>query len=127
MEQSYQGDILPRQGRGLIIYDFDGVIADSEVLANAVLAEIVTELGAPTTLEDSYNRYMGKRSADVVAAVEILCSRCSATRSRATTALSRSSSATRRWRCLDDPRWTARDRCCVHPQHRRAVAARRMT
>jgi len=58
------------QGRGLIIYDFDGVIADSEVLANAVLAEIVTELGTPTTLEDSYHRYMGKRFADVVTAVE---------------------------------------------------------
>jgi HAD superfamily hydrolase (TIGR01509 family) len=70
MEQSYQGDILTRQARALIIYDFDGVIADSEVLANAVLAEIVTELGTPTTVEDSYHRYMGKRFADVVAAVE---------------------------------------------------------
>ena len=30
----------------LIVFDFDGVIADSESLANAVLAEIVTELGA---------------------------------------------------------------------------------
>ena len=29
----------------LIIYDFDGVIAESEVLANTVLAEIVSELG----------------------------------------------------------------------------------
>ena len=32
-----------------IIFDFDGVIADSEVLANTVLAEFVTELGVPTT------------------------------------------------------------------------------
>jgi beta-phosphoglucomutase-like phosphatase (HAD superfamily) len=56
--------------RGLIIYDFDGVIADSEVLANAVLAEIVTELGKPTTLEDSYHLYMGKRFVDVIAAIE---------------------------------------------------------
>jgi len=54
----------------LIIYDFDGVIADSEVLANTVLAEIVTELGVPTTLEDSYRLYMGKRFVDVIAAVE---------------------------------------------------------
>jgi beta-phosphoglucomutase-like phosphatase (HAD superfamily) len=36
------------------IFDFDGVIADSEVLSNTVLAEIVTELGVPTTLEDAY-------------------------------------------------------------------------
>jgi HAD superfamily hydrolase (TIGR01509 family) len=62
--------VAPSSGRGLIIYDFDGVIADSEVLANAVLAEIVTELGRPTTLEDSYHQYMGKRFAEVVAAIE---------------------------------------------------------
>jgi len=53
-----------------IIFDFDGVIADSEVLANAVLAEFVTELGAPTTVEDSYRDYMGKRFHEVVAAIE---------------------------------------------------------
>ncbi len=53
-----------------IIYDFDGVIADSEVLANVVLAEAVSSLGLPTTLDDSITRYMGKRWAEVVAAVE---------------------------------------------------------
>lgn len=62
--------LAPDPGRGLIIYDFDGVIADSEVLANAVLAEIVSELGRPTTLQDSYHLYMGKRFTEVVAAVE---------------------------------------------------------
>jgi HAD superfamily hydrolase (TIGR01509 family) len=55
---------------GAIIFDFDGVIADSEVLANTVLAEFVTELGVPTTVEDSYRDYMGKRSHEVVAAIE---------------------------------------------------------
>jgi HAD superfamily hydrolase (TIGR01509 family) len=55
---------------GLIVYDFDGVIAESEVLANSVLAEMVTQLGVPTTLEDSYRLYMGKRLQDVMAAVE---------------------------------------------------------
>jgi HAD superfamily hydrolase (TIGR01509 family) len=54
----------------LIVYDFDGVIAESEVLANSVLAEIVTELGVPTTLQDSYRLYMGKRFAEVIGAVE---------------------------------------------------------
>jgi len=44
-----------------LIFDFDGVIADSEVLANLVLAEIVTALGVATTLEDSYRLFMGKR------------------------------------------------------------------
>jgi HAD superfamily hydrolase (TIGR01509 family) len=55
----------------LLIYDFDGVIADSEVLANAVLAEMVTELGVPTTLQDAYGLYMGKRFSEVISAVEL--------------------------------------------------------
>jgi HAD superfamily hydrolase (TIGR01509 family) len=52
------------------IFDFDGVIADSEVLSNTVLAEIVSELGVPTTLEDCYRDYMGKRFHEVIAAIE---------------------------------------------------------
>ena len=40
----------------LIVFDFDGVIADSEILANTVLAEFITELGVPTTVEDSIPR-----------------------------------------------------------------------
>ncbi len=61
-----------RQNRSprAIIFDFDGVIADSEVLSNTVLAEIVTELGVPTTVEDSYRDYMGKRFLEVIAAIE---------------------------------------------------------
>ncbi len=55
---------------GLIIYDFDGVIAESEELANGVLAEMVSQLGVPTTLEDSYRLYMGKRLGVVIAAVQ---------------------------------------------------------
>lgn len=61
--------IAAHMGRA-IIFDFDGVIADSEVLSNTVLAEIVSELGVPTTLEDSYRDYMGKRFHDVIAAIE---------------------------------------------------------
>src|SRR6185312_13127592 len=54
----------------LLIFDFDGVLADSEILANAVLAEMVTELGVPTTTEDSLRRYVGKRLQDVILTVE---------------------------------------------------------
>jgi HAD superfamily hydrolase (TIGR01509 family) len=53
----------------LIIFDFDGVVADSEPLSNAVLADMVTELGLPTGLHDSYDRYMGRRTADIAAVV----------------------------------------------------------
>ncbi len=53
-----------------LIFDFDGVIADSEALANTVLAEFVTALGHPTNLEDSLQRYTGSRWADVIAKIE---------------------------------------------------------
>ena len=42
---------------GALIFDFDGVIADSEAIANTVLAEIVTGLGRATTLDQSLERY----------------------------------------------------------------------
>lgn len=53
----------------LLVFDFDGVIADSEILANTVLAELVTELGVPMTLETSLVTFMGKRAEDVMAAI----------------------------------------------------------
>lgn len=53
-----------------LILDFDGVIADSETLANQVLADHLSAAGAPTTLEQSFDRYMGKRLPDLMAAAE---------------------------------------------------------
>ncbi|MCK1511548.1 hypothetical protein IVB22_02960 [Bradyrhizobium sp. 190] len=46
---------------GAIIFDFDGVIADSEAIANTVLAEAVTDLGHSTTLDQALTRYSGRR------------------------------------------------------------------
>lgn len=54
----------------LLVFDFDGVLADSELVANALLAEIVTELGVPTTTEDALRIYTGKRFVDVIATIE---------------------------------------------------------
>jgi HAD superfamily hydrolase (TIGR01509 family) len=49
----------------LLILDFDGVVADSETLANTLLADsISTRLGKPTTVEDSIRLFMGKRWED---------------------------------------------------------------
>lgn len=48
----------------LVIFDFDGVIADSEVLANQFLAEFLTLEGLPTTFEQSLERYKGRRWTD---------------------------------------------------------------
>lgn len=46
------------------------MLADSEVLSNSVLAEIVSEFGVPMTLEDSYRTFMGKRLTEVIEAIE---------------------------------------------------------
>jgi HAD superfamily hydrolase (TIGR01509 family) len=43
----------------LIIFDFDGVIADSELLACEVLASHLTGLGYHTSLDDVYEHFLG--------------------------------------------------------------------
>ncbi|MGA5842972.1 HAD family hydrolase [Streptomyces pseudogriseolus] len=43
----------------LVIFDNDGVLVDSEPLSNRHLAAYLTELGHPTTYEDSIRDYMG--------------------------------------------------------------------
>lgn len=53
-----------------IIFDFDGVIADSEELSNRVIAERVTALGLPTTLDDALHRYQGRRWGEAMALIE---------------------------------------------------------
>jgi HAD superfamily hydrolase (TIGR01509 family) len=44
---------------GLVIFDCDGVLVDSEPISNRVLAAYLTELGHPTTYEESIRDYMG--------------------------------------------------------------------
>ena len=43
----------------LILFDCDGVLVDSEILANRVIAELKTELGHPTTVEEQIRRFVG--------------------------------------------------------------------
>ncbi|MEF9905523.1 HAD family hydrolase [Streptomyces sp. P9-A2] len=43
----------------LVIFDNDGVLVDSEPLSNRLLADYLTELGHPTSFEDSIRDYMG--------------------------------------------------------------------
>ncbi|MEV5974190.1 HAD family hydrolase [Streptomyces sp. NPDC051921] len=43
----------------LIIFDNDGVLVDSEPISNRLLAGYLTELGHPTTYEESVRDYMG--------------------------------------------------------------------
>ncbi|MGX1887547.1 HAD family hydrolase [Streptomyces sp. NPDC055287] len=43
----------------LIIFDNDGVLVDSEPISNTILAGYLSELGHPTSYEDSLRDYMG--------------------------------------------------------------------
>ncbi|MFE3471031.1 MULTISPECIES: HAD family hydrolase [unclassified Streptomyces] len=43
----------------LVIFDNDGVLVDSEPIANTILAGYLTELGHPTSYEESLRDYMG--------------------------------------------------------------------
>ncbi|MEW1700693.1 HAD family hydrolase [Streptomyces sp. NPDC093249] len=43
----------------LVIFDNDGVLVDSEPISNTLLAAYLTELGHPTTYEESVRDYMG--------------------------------------------------------------------
>ncbi len=49
----------------LVIFDNDGVVVDSELLANRVLSELLTEQGHPTSLDESVESYMGGTLASV--------------------------------------------------------------
>ena len=53
----------------LIIFDCDGVLVDSETLANRVLVERVQELGLVLTLQEALTLFRGCKMADCVAAI----------------------------------------------------------
>ena len=43
-----------------VIFDCDGVLVDSEPTSNRILAEVLTEIGLPTTTEQSTAAFMGR-------------------------------------------------------------------
>jgi HAD superfamily hydrolase (TIGR01509 family) len=55
---------------GLVIFDNDGVLVDSEWHANEVLAELLTEYGLPCTRERCVEEFMGSSLATVRQRVE---------------------------------------------------------
>tara|TARA_Y100001960_G_scaffold304314_1_gene357331 strand:+ start:734 stop:1381 length:648 start_codon:yes stop_codon:yes gene_type:complete len=54
----------------LIIFDCDGVLVDSELMANLVLAEYLTELGFPHTREECTENYVGKSISSIMRMIE---------------------------------------------------------
>lgn len=55
--------MAPPPGFGLIIFDCDGVLIDSERIAVEIDAEMLTELGWPTTPEEVLERFVGRSDA----------------------------------------------------------------
>lgn len=55
---------------GAIIFDFDGVLLESEFEGNRELAELLTELGFPTTVDDALTHYIGLAGEQFIGAVE---------------------------------------------------------
>jgi HAD superfamily hydrolase (TIGR01509 family) len=54
----------------LVIFDCDGVLVDSELIANRVLAATITEAGVPMTTEESMRLFMGRRWEDSLSQIE---------------------------------------------------------
>ena len=50
----------------LLIFDCDGVLVDSELLANAALAKLMNDLGHPTTTEEAVKVFTGLQLNDVL-------------------------------------------------------------
>ena len=57
-------------GFDAIIFDFDGVLIESEFEGNRHLAELLSSLGHPTTVADAVEHYTGLSGRDFVSAVE---------------------------------------------------------
>ena len=53
-----------------ILFDFDGVLVESEYAGNAQIAAFLTEAGHPTTPEQSMAHFMGLAGADFLGAIE---------------------------------------------------------
>ncbi|HEU0014243.1 MAG TPA: HAD family hydrolase [Longimicrobium sp.] len=55
---------------GLVIFDCDGVLVDSEPIANRVFAEMLAELGLPLGYEETVRTFVGRSMPACVAIVE---------------------------------------------------------
>lgn len=53
-----------------VIFDCDGTLVDSELLANATLVECLAPFGIRIRIEEAMQRYVGGRMADCVADIE---------------------------------------------------------
>lgn len=54
-----------------IIFDFDGVLIESELELNRLTAELLTNLGAPTTLKEALELFTGLTGPDLMNVIEV--------------------------------------------------------
>lgn len=59
-----------RQAWGLVIFDCDGVLVDSEPIASRVLAQVVSEQCFPLTAQQAIERFTGLSLATVLSSIE---------------------------------------------------------
>ena len=52
-----------------LIFDFDGVLIESEYVSNVQIADLLTRLGHPTTVEDALAKFVGLGGSDFLDAV----------------------------------------------------------
>ena len=55
---------------GLIIFDCDGVLVDSEIIAHTLLAQMMTALGHPMTTAEAVQKFAGRSLADTLSLIE---------------------------------------------------------
>jgi len=65
---SYRSTVL--EGISLVIFDCDGVLVDSELISNRVLADAMCKIGLRTSAKDAKVRFAGLTLANIVASVE---------------------------------------------------------
>ncbi len=67
--------LRPMKKTSLVIFDCDGVLVDTEHVANQLLSRLVTEAGAALSYEECRKRFLGKSMKTVQAEVEELAGR----------------------------------------------------
>jgi len=58
------GELADLRGAGLVIFDCDGVLVDTERLITVVEARVITELGWPMDQAEVVRRWMGRSAAE---------------------------------------------------------------
>ena len=51
---------MSKEKFGLVIFDCDGVLVDSELITNRVFAQMLNEMGIAVTLDDMFEQFVGR-------------------------------------------------------------------